>query len=297
MNDDEIYIKQEHISDNGLTELDMMQDGSPSTKDHNLLSHPLAYTASNPGLRQAHLDNLGMPKYNTYQYDDYRMTRDALPTDAYGNFTNLYISEGQIMVPTVSDPGFYELRPAGSCINEHPMNQLLDHSNLGRVEPIMEMSSSPRGSIKPQVKTEETDSLDVHSAEEHGISDTNFQSKQDKKPRAKSAHNLIEQRYRNKMNEKFQVLRDSVPVLREYKRASNSTKDEDYGNEDMGQMGDEQVEGELAMAPVKKLNKGIILTKSIEYIKYLESKNQRKMMEYQQLLERAEMLGYKVSRD
>lgn len=118
------------------------------------------------------------------------------------------------------------------------------------------------------------------------------------RPRTKSAHNVIEQRYRNKINDKFTVLQNTVPSLRVAKRklkglASPDFK-QDYEEDPIeGYSGseDEDLEG---LEPAKKLNKGTILTKSIEYIKFLEMRNNSMLNENEQLLLKARLLGIPV---
>ena len=118
------------------------------------------------------------------------------------------------------------------------------------------------------------------------------------RPRTKSAHNVIEQRYRNKINDKFTVLQDTVPSLRAAKRklkglASPDFKQdyEEHRIDDDSSAEDEDLEG---LEPAKKLNKGTILTKSIEYIKFLEMKNNSMLNENEQLLLKARLLGIPV---
>jgi len=68
------------------------------------------------------------------------------------------------------------------------------------------------------------------------------------------AHNLIEKRYRNNLNEKIGALRDCIPSLKSVKKESD--QDEDMECED----------GESK----PKCNKGVILGKAIAYIAELE---------------------------
>ncbi|GBL49640.1 hypothetical protein ACI3LY_004082 [Candidozyma auris] len=120
--------------------------------------------------------------------------------------------------------------------------------------------------------------------------------------RAKSAHNLIEQRYRNKINDRFTALQMSVPTLRviakkAHKHRSGSVGSREEDEEDEEDMSsppfdhDEDLEG---LEPARKLNKGTILAKSIEYIKFLERKNERIKMEHRELVERARMMGIQL---
>lgn len=103
------------------------------------------------------------------------------------------------------------------------------------------------------------------------------------RPRARLAHNLIEQRYRNKINDKFTLLQNSVPTL----RAAARRKD------DSDSSALEDLEG---LEPARKLNKGTILTKSIEYIKFLERKEARLKLEYEELAARARVMGVSLEK-
>lgn len=118
------------------------------------------------------------------------------------------------------------------------------------------------------------------------------------RPRAKSAHNVIEQRYRNKINDKFTVLENTVPTLRVAKRRLKGAVSPDFKHydeeepiDDYSGSEDEDLEG---LEPAKKLNKGTILTKSIEYIKFLEMKNNSMHNENEQLIIKARLLGISV---
>lgn len=118
------------------------------------------------------------------------------------------------------------------------------------------------------------------------------------RPRAKSSHNVIEQRYRNKINDKFTILQDTVPSLRLAKRrlkgstTSNGKQEHEEELVDVENISEnEDLEG---LEPARKLNKGTILTKSIEYIKFLEMKNHTMQNEHEQLLLQAKMLGIPI---
>lgn len=76
----------------------------------------------------------------------------------------------------------------------------------------------------------------------------------------KTAHNMIEKRYRTNLNEKIAALRDSVPSLRVMAGTSRIDDDE----EDLG-----------GLAPAHKLNKATVLAKATEYIRHLEKRNKR----------------------
>lgn len=79
-------------------------------------------------------------------------------------------------------------------------------------------------------------------------------------PVKKTAHNMIEKRYRTNLNDKISALRDSVPSLRVMSKGS--------GNHS----GEEDLQG---LTPAHKLNKATVLSKATEYIKHLEKRNAR----------------------
>ncbi|KAI5967977.1 hypothetical protein CANMA_002745 [Candida margitis] len=150
------------------------------------------------------------------------------------------------------------------------------------------------------------------------------------RPRVKSAHNVIEQRYRNKINNKFNALQESVPALKvlllrklqekqrlrlqrqngelydpttyngegagapgEDSLSDNDDMNSTYDGIDMSILDDKEIENiDLeGLEPARKLNKGTILAKSIEYIKFLELKNERLKSDHEALLNKAKMLG------
>lgn len=120
--------------------------------------------------------------------------------------------------------------------------------------------------------------------------------------RAKSAHNLIEQRYRNKINDRFTALQMLVPTLRVISRKSQKNRTGSEGSRDEEEEDEDDMCSPLidpgedleGLEPARKLNKGTILAKSIEYIKFLERKNERIKMEHRELLERARMMGLQI---
>ncbi|KAM0277859.1 hypothetical protein ACHAQH_005491 [Verticillium albo-atrum] len=86
---------------------------------------------------------------------------------------------------------------------------------------------------------------------------------EDNQPVKKTAHNMIEKRYRTNLNDKIAALRDSVPSLR---IMSKSARGEDT-TEDR-----EELHG---LTPAHKLNKATVLSKATEYIRHLEKRNNR----------------------
>lgn len=78
----------------------------------------------------------------------------------------------------------------------------------------------------------------------------------------KTAHNMIEKRYRTNLNDKIAALRDSVPSLRVMAGTSKLGEDDD----------EEDLEG---LTPAHKLNKATVLAKATEYIRHLEKRSKR----------------------
>ncbi|KAK4127316.1 hypothetical protein N657DRAFT_631158 [Parathielavia appendiculata] len=86
-------------------------------------------------------------------------------------------------------------------------------------------------------------------------------------PVKKTAHNMIEKRYRTNLNDKIAALRDSVPSLRimcKSARGEDTTEDR------------EELHG---LTPAHKLNKATVLSKATEYIRHLEKRNNRLLEE------------------
>lgn len=97
-------------------------------------------------------------------------------------------------------------------------------------------------------------------------------------PPKKTAHNMIEKRYRTNLNDKIAALRDSVPALRvmvhrlEHTNSSGEEAEDEAFGMGMGmKIGEEDDLGGLT--PAHKLNKATILSKATEYIAHLERRN------------------------
>ncbi|EIE80412.1 hypothetical protein RO3G_05117 [Rhizopus delemar RA 99-880] len=90
----------------------------------------------------------------------------------------------------------------------------------------------------------------------------------------KVAHNAIERRYRNNINDRIRELKNVVPAL--YKArlcpGSNSTHPHDKDEEESSDSETEIVDG---VEVAKKLNKATILRKATEYIQFLKTTNER----------------------
>lgn len=106
-------------------------------------------------------------------------------------------------------------------------------------------------------------------------SETGHAAKKDKPaPMKKTAHNMIEKRYRTNLNDKIAALRDSVPSLRVMSRPNGGNEEDDDP---------EDLEG---LTPAHKLNKATVLSKATEYIRHLEKRNKRLVEEINTLKSR-----------
>ncbi|KAI8880394.1 HLH-domain-containing protein, partial [Backusella circina FSU 941] len=104
----------------------------------------------------------------------------------------------------------------------------------------------------------------------------------------KVAHNAIERRYRNNINDRIHDLKNVVPAL--YKARIREKKDEKGRQETVDEMEedestDSQESGEIVegVEVAKKLNKATILHKATEYIHYLKYTNEMTRRENQLL--------------
>lgn len=146
--------------------------------------------------------------------------------------------------------------------------------------------SSPRSSCSPPPHQRRHTSSS--SKEDSGTTKTALGPK-------KTAHNMIEKRYRTNLNDKIAALRDSVPALRVMVHRLEHTDDAGASNLDINIMdeikaeagieGDEDLGG---LTPAHKLNKATILSKATEYIAHLERKNRSLVKENSSLRNRVE---------
>ncbi|KUJ08150.1 uncharacterized protein LY89DRAFT_600144 [Mollisia scopiformis] len=93
-------------------------------------------------------------------------------------------------------------------------------------------------------------------------------------PVKKTAHNMIEKRYRTNLNDKIAALRDSVPSLRVMSKKNSR--------------GEEIQEDLQGLTPAHKLNKATVLSKATEYIAHLEKRNKFLMKENANLKSRVD---------
>ncbi|ROV98717.1 hypothetical protein VMCG_06790 [Cytospora schulzeri] len=109
----------------------------------------------------------------------------------------------------------------------------------------------------------------------------------------KTAHNMIEKRYRTNLNDKIAALRDSVPALRVMVHRLEHTEEDpnNAGNimdEIKAEAGLEPDDDLGGVTPAHKLNKATILSKATEYIAHLEQKNRTLAKENSALRNRVE---------
>ncbi|RKF73042.1 hypothetical protein GcM1_246210 [Golovinomyces cichoracearum] len=106
----------------------------------------------------------------------------------------------------------------------------------------------------------------------------------------KTAHNMIEKRYRTNLNDKIAALRDAVPSLRVAVRNDLGFVQDSTGKSNTSERGeqrhdsnvgstrktrtlDPEIENLQGLTVAHKLNKATILTKAAEYIAHLEKRN------------------------
>lgn len=125
--------------------------------------------------------------------------------------------------------------------------------------------SSPRSSTSPpppQRRHTSASSKDDSSSSKHPLG-----------PK-KTAHNMIEKRYRTNLNDKIAALRDSVPALRVMvHRLEHADEGVDVMEEIKAEAGVEGDDDLTGLTPAHKLNKATILSKATEYIAHLERRN------------------------
>ncbi|KAI9813470.1 MAG: hypothetical protein M1827_004146 [Pycnora praestabilis] len=110
-----------------------------------------------------------------------------------------------------------------------------------------------------------TNSRKRKSSSDNDSVESPIDSQGTKKPAVKkTAHNMIEKRYRTNLNDKIAALRDSVPSLRIMSRGKDGNVEEEDDPEDL--------EG---LTPAHKLNKATVLSKATEYIRHLEKRLSR----------------------
>ncbi|KAK7208607.1 hypothetical protein BZA70DRAFT_56883 [Myxozyma melibiosi] len=154
-----------------------------------------------------------------------------------------------------------------------PYNQLQHMSNA----PAEAMTAAKSSGIATKRGSQASTAVSAHNAVRRGSASTRANPPQETseqsakggkitKPK-KTAHNMIEKRYRTNINDKISALRDCVPALR--CAVTGSAADDD-----------DELDG---LTPANKLNKATILTKATEYIMHLQQRNSQLMRELKEL--------------
>ncbi|KAJ4376155.1 Clr6 histone deacetylase associated PHD protein-2 Cph2 [Neocucurbitaria cava] len=160
-------------------------------------------------------------------------------------------------------PGFVAPPPPASTPSLHHSPGSL---NNGRAS-----STSSHSSPEPVTSTKKRKS----PSDDEDFDSAPSGKKEKGQPPKKTAHNMIEKRYRTNLNDKIASLRDSVPSLRVMSRPNGTEEDDDP----------EDLEG---LTPAHKLNKATVLSKATEYIRHLEKRNKRMQDELDALKGRVE---------
>ncbi|TDZ25465.1 Sterol regulatory element-binding protein 1 [Colletotrichum orbiculare MAFF 240422] len=190
---------------------------------------------------------------------------------------------------TIAQAGFYA-NPAPSSHQPRAIADGLPQENLNNYSPSNQETlqklrniampahlqyQSPKSEPSPGSATSDHKAAGLSSPDAHDSSKASRKRKSsadvddddddddENHPVKKTAHNMIEKRYRTNLNDKIAALRDSVPSLRimtKSARGEDTTEDR------------EELHG---LTPAHKLNKATVLSKATEYIRHLEKRNNR----------------------
>jgi len=238
MNGQALYSRRSPID--GQTPLELNGGGIP-TSNPGPVSTPFtfgqtmnispAFDFASPGSMISPMDPRGLP-FNTHNGASSRSPADG----------------------TINSPFSHNARLANTTVPPiHSIQKVREspNSNHGRIATSESTPSSP-DDAPPRLnlkKRKSDDSDDILRDSKGG-------------PPKKTAHNMIEKRYRTNLNDKIAALRDSVPSLRVMSRGNAAEEDDD----------DVDLEG---LAPAHKLNKATVLSKATEYIRHLEKRNKK----------------------
>ncbi|CAD6506361.1 BgTH12-07287 [Blumeria graminis f. sp. triticale] len=159
-------------------------------------------------------------------------------------------------------PNFSTMNPLTTAQQEKLRSVAMPHSfqYRGHHSPHSTESSKSHSISSPETNESSRKRKTLAEAEDEEDEDSNPLVK-------KTAHNMIEKRYRTNLNDKIAALRDSVPSLR---IISKSARGEDTLDDR------EELQG---LTPAHKLNKATVLSKATEYICHLEKRNKRLQQE------------------
>ncbi|CAO3631635.1 unnamed protein product [Cunninghamella blakesleeana] len=180
-------------------------------------------------------------------------------------FTDMY-DMGSILIPSDDI-----ITPTASLSTASSTNHSIQTSPSTSTSSLMNFThpiiTSPLDQVIQEVDEDEEDDEFNDFNEKRSFSSTSTKNHQQPGlPFKKVAHNAIERRYRNNINDRIKELQQVVPALcREMDSDESKSMDDD----------EENIEDEEDGIPVaKKLNKATILQKATEYIKYLKYSQQ-----------------------
>ncbi|KAH6894365.1 hypothetical protein B0T10DRAFT_527189 [Thelonectria olida] len=275
-----------------------IEDGSAMTPDHPSSLPPNDSSSSNNHPRpptQPYYDTAAWQFTGTPPYDSYDPSRTAPPTQpgyqtAPWDFSLSQDQQSQLQLPvsagleglaptTLSPDSLYAVLPSNPPIpHGHPLdNGSLPPRAISSLTPALQEKlrniampphlqyQSPKSASSPDSATDPAEMSSKASRKRKSSVDPEEEEEDDdgNQPIKKTAHNMIEKRYRTNLNDKIAALRDSVPSLR---IMSKSARGEDT-TEDR-----EELHG---LTPAHKLNKATVLSKATEYIRHLEKRNNR----------------------
>ncbi|KAJ2903909.1 putative helix-loop-helix dna-binding domain-containing protein [Zalerion maritima] len=183
-----------------------------------------------------------------------------------------------------NQPLFSNPQPeVSSTTQQQPTSIIPPHGIKRSPSASPQMSHQPTSSASaryPSRKRKSSSSGDSHSARSSASPPPGPRHVGGVNAPKKTAHNMIEKRYRTNLNDKIAALRDSVPALRVMVHRLEAAQ-QGVGVGNGGAVSSEEADGEDmlmkedlgGLAPAHKLNKATILGKATEYIAHLERKN------------------------
>ncbi|CAI6332345.1 unnamed protein product [Periconia digitata] len=176
-----------------------------------------------------------------------------------GNFYPMWQQQQQVGDGSLFHQGMDQSRASVA-----PMQNMSSRSSLHQSQSPGSIRNGPISSPSEQSTPEPVlDNPKKRKSSTNDDDSTPNGKREKSQPPKKTAHNMIEKRYRTNLNDKIAALRDSVPSLRVMSRANGTGEEEDDP---------EDLEG---LTPAHKLNKATVLSKATEYIRHLEKRNKR----------------------
>lgn len=177
--------------------------------------------------------------------------------------------------PSVSSRKYSRLSPE----EEEQLRSIAMPHISKRIQPSRSQSQNYPGSPS---SASETETYDNRRKRKSSVDDDEDEEEEERRTGSgssgrhpkKTAHNMIEKRYRTNLNDKITALRDSVPSLRIISRKNSR--------------GEEAQEDLQGLTPAHKLNKATVLSKATEYIAHLEKRNKTLLKENSALKSRVE---------